>query len=352
MDLDTPHPWQPSQARAGLQRRQLLWAAIGMGSALIAPESRAYREQPLGGAANTPAHWRSRPLLGFGTSLSLTVGADTAAKAELALDLAVADIRHIEQQMSLFRANSAVCQLNASGLLRNPDPMLVRVLRLAQTVSQQSQGAFDITVQPLWLLYAQAQREDRLPWAAALLAARDKVDWQQVEVRDDRVRLKRPGMAITLNGIAQGFAADVIKARWQTMGIEHALINTGEWSALGRAQDGKAWQLGIANPRDADGIIRRIAASGRSVATSADSQTFFTADFQHHHIFDPHTGDSPADVSSVTVVADSCALADALTKVMFVAGKAKALDLAKTWGVEVLLVDKAGRWVASPGLMA
>ena len=104
------------------------------------------------------------------------MGADTAAKAELALDLAVADIHHIEQQMSLFRANSAVCQLNASGLLRNHDPMLVRLLRLAQAVSQQSQGAFDIKVQPLWLLYAHAQREDRLPWAAALLAARDKVD--------------------------------------------------------------------------------------------------------------------------------------------------------------------------------
>ena len=54
----------------------------------------------------------------------------------------------------------------------------------------------------------------------------------------------------------------------------------------------------------------------------------------------------------MTVVDDSCALADALTKVMFVAGKANALDLAETGGVEVLLVDKAARWVVSQGLMA
>ena len=62
-------------------------------------------------------------------------------------------------------------------------------------------------------------------------------------------------MAITLNGIAQGFAANVIKARWQAMGIEHALINTGEWLALGRAQDDKGWQLGVANPRDATALF-------------------------------------------------------------------------------------------------
>jgi thiamine biosynthesis lipoprotein len=174
---------------------------------------------------------------------------------------------------------------------------------------------------------------------------------QALQVQPDVIRFTRPQMAVTLNGIAQGFAADVVRARWQAMGVQHGLINTGEWSALGLAQGGKPWRLGIADPRDEDQLIQAVAFSGQSVATSADNQTFFSPDFKHHHIFDPHTGHSPAAVASVTVLASSAALADALTKVIFVAGKALALQTAKAWRVEVLLVDKAGQRLASPGLI-
>ena len=89
---------------------------------------------------------------------------------------------------------------------------------------------------------------------------------------------------------------------------------------------------------------------GRCVATSADHEASFTADRRHHHIFDPRTGQSPADVASVTVVAREAVLADALTKVLFVAGASRALAVARTWGVDVLVVDKAGRRVATAGL--
>jgi thiamine biosynthesis lipoprotein len=98
--------------------------------------------------------------------------------------------------------------------------------------------------------------------------------------------------------------------------------------------------------------VRNIALSGKCVATSADNQTYFTPDFKNHHIFDPHTGRSPTGVASVTVLARSTALADALTKVMFVGGMNDALRLAKAWSVDVLMIDKAGGWVASPGLNA
>jgi len=73
-------------------------------------------------------------------------------------------------------------------------------------------------------------------------------------------------------------------------------------------------------------------------------------DLKHHHIFDPRTGYSPTDLASVTVLADHCATADALTKVMFVADMQGALGLAKAWDVEVVPVDKARHLKTSPGL--
>jgi thiamine biosynthesis lipoprotein len=76
----------------------------------------------------------------------------------------------------------------------------------------------------------------------------------------------------------------------------------------------------------------------------------FSADHRHHHIFDPRTGYSPAGLSGVTVAAPSGALADALTKVLFVGGPAQARRLARHWNVDALWVDKQGRWSATPGL--
>jgi thiamine biosynthesis lipoprotein len=97
-------------------------------------------------------------------------------------------------------------------------------------------------------------------------------------------------------------------------------------------------------------MLARLVADGRCIATSADNATPFSADLRHHHIFDPRTGHSPPELAGVTVAAQSGALADALTKVMFVAGPRRALALARQWKVDVLLVDKAGGWQATPGL--
>ena len=90
--------------------------------------------------------------------------------------------------------------------------------------------------------------------------------------------------------------------------------------------------------------------NGLSWATSADDQCSFSADRKHHHIFNPHTGYSPQDIASVTVAAPSCALADALTKVLFVGGYDRALHLAKAWGVSAVVVKKNGEWRASSSL--
>ena len=136
----------------------------------------------------------------------------------------------------------------------------------------------------------------------------------------------------------------------QARGIEHALINTGEWAALGQPDARHGWTLGIANPRDERRLVASLLMDGRSLATSADNQTTFSPDFRNHHIFDPRTGYSPLELASVTVAASRCALADALTKVMFGAGMQQALTLARQWQVDVLLVDKAGQWQASAGL--
>jgi thiamine biosynthesis lipoprotein len=171
-----------------------------------------------------------------------------------------------------------------------------------------------------------------------------------LEIAPDRIRFLQPGMALTLNGIAQGYASDLAREALQHHGIEHALIDTGEWSTLGQSAQSRPWSLGIESPRQIEAIIACIESDGRAIATSSDARCSFSADLQHHHIFDPRTGYSPPELASVTVLAPTCALADALTKVMFMKSPEHAIAAAKQWQVDVLVVDKAGRLHASPGL--
>lgn len=298
---------------------------------------------------HTDAHgglvWRERALHGFGTTLWLRAGHADAGHADQALDQAVALLRHLEAQLSLFDARSAVSRLNREGELHQPDPALVDLLQRARQVSQRSQGLFDITVQPLWAAWAAAQAQQRLPTPAELAQARARVDWRGVQVSPQAVRLARPGMAITLNGIAQGYAAERCRTLLQQQGIHHALLDTGEWAPLGQAPGGQPWQLGLASPRDSARLLATLQADGRGIAVSSDAHCRLgpdPADDRHHHILDPRSGDSPRQLSAVAVLAPSPTLADALTKVMFMGSAERAVQLARHWQVDVITVDKRG----------
>lgn len=334
-----------------MKRRSVLQWGLGMGlqagwsaQAEVRPKLRPAEAPNLGAL-----HWVSRTLGALGTTVQLRAAHASATQAASALDAAVADIRQLEDTLSLFRPESDVQRLNRHGVLVRPHPDVLEILRIAQTVSQRSQGAFDVTVQPLWQVFEAASARGAIPRASEVVAARACVGWQRMHLGADAITLA-PGMGVTLNGIAQGYIADRVRARLQQFGIAHALVDTGEFAPLGNAQGGRDWTLGLADPRHHDALLGRLAMQGLCMATSADDQCSFSADHQHHHIFDPHTGYSPPDIASVTVLAPHCVLADALTKVLFMAGFERALAVAQSWGVQAVVVSKRGQVRATPGL--
>lgn len=320
-----------------MKRRQFLQAGLGLGvmpTVCLASSSRRL-------------HWHDTTFTGLGTVLSIRAAHENATILNQALQRARDVVARVEDEMSLFRPHSALNRLNRAGALQQPSAELLTVLQLSQRIARRSQGAFDVTVQPLWELYAQAQKENRLPTRQEISQTRQRVGWQHLYVSDKQIKLAYPGMGVSLNGIAQGYAADQVRESLARDGVAHALINTGEWSSLGLAEGLRPWTLAIADPHRANAWLTRVTLNGLSVATSADDQCVFSQDRKHHHIFDPNTGYSPQDISSVTVAAPSCAIADALTKVLFVGGYERALHLAKDWQVAALVVKKDGDWKAS-----
>ncbi len=328
-----------------LSRRRFLSLSLG-GGAVFAAAGFAWRESERLASKNVV----TRLAWALGSNVSMTVMGLPTDRAERALDAAFAELELVEQVMSLYRPDSQLCRLNRDRVLDNPHPYLLTVLATAEQTSRQSDGAFDITVQPLWDLFAACQKQGRLPTNSQIVAARARVDWRAVEVSREHIQLRAPATAITLNGIAQGFAADRAIAALRDHGVKHALVNSGEIGCLGRKPDGHDWTVGVQHPREPDAFAALTELQGRSLATSGDYETTFSADFSKNHIFDPRTGQSPSELASVSIAAPTAMQADALSTAAMVLGAEKSLALIDSVAdVDAHFVLKEGRSLHTKG---
>jgi FAD:protein FMN transferase len=286
--------------------------------------------------------WHGRA---FGAEVSIVIADGDVARAQLALEDAAAAIERLENALSLYRPNSGLVRLNAAGQLDDPPSALVDVFNVAQNVSALSDGAFDATVQPLWSVYANFA--GGAGWGAAgfgdaLERAWARVGWRHVRVAPDQIDFAQPDMAATLNGVAQGYAADRVVERLRAHGFRHVLADLGEFRALGGASPATPWRVGIEWPQRR-GFAAVMDLRDRALATSSPYGTTFDRTGERHHLFDPRTGRSAHGWTSVSVVAATATVADALSTAIAVAPMPAAeAILAKGGGLEALLIDRKG----------
>jgi thiamine biosynthesis lipoprotein len=227
-------------------------------------------------------------------------------------------------------ADSTLSLLNRQGFLAAPPPELVAVLETSRKVWALSDGAFDPTIQPLWRAYADHFAKDDAdpagPSAEAIERALALVGLDKVAFNADRIAFSRPGMALTLNGVAQGFITDRAIDLLSTGGATGALADIGEVRALGRRPDGAPWQVGIPGGEP-------VALVDRALATSSASGFRFAGEGSPGHILDPRSGLAAPLHETVSVFAPEAAIADAL---------ATAFCLMSTAEIEALLPSLPG----------
>jgi len=217
----------------------------------------------------------------------------------------VAEISRLEGLFSLHQ-NSELTRLNAAGTLANPAPEMLELLSICSAINARTGGAFDPTIQPLWALYAESFAAGTAPTDTQI--SKVNTGWRHVRFSPNEVSFAQPKMALTLNGIAQGFIADKISALLRGHGVENVLVNTGEIMALGTAPDGAAWPVSLAN---SGGQTARL--SNSAIATSAPLGTTFDTSSTMGHILDPRTGKPGGQWAQVSVNATTAATADGLS---------------------------------------
>lgn len=319
-----------------LSRRRFISISASTLAAGLVPGSAAM-------ARRSPVRWRG---VAMGARAELILHHPDRNQAEAAVQVVQDEIRRLERVFSLFDPGSALSRLNRSGALAAPPLDLIRCLDDAAHISRITGGAFDMTVQPLWELYARHFSSDTAsaegPGKTALEAARKLVDYRAVRYGPQRVSFAEPGMAVTLNGIAQGYVTDRVAELLKARGFANLLIDLGETRGMGRGEDGADWQVGIEAPDGSGRLIRKLALRDRAIATSGGYGTRFTRDGVHHHLFDPKTGRSANLWTSVSVIADDATRADALSTAFFSLPESSIRRVAEILQVSVVASGRSG----------
>ncbi|MEW9804712.1 FAD:protein FMN transferase [Mesorhizobium sp. ZMM04-5] len=257
------------------------------------PDAVVWRGRAMGAAAELILHHRDRELA-------------RALVARMA-----GEIDRLERIFSLYVPDSSLSQLNAAGALAAPPRELIELLSLCRDVWAASAGAFDPTVQPLWALHARhfasANADPAGPAQDEIEAALALVGFGRLAFDNSRVALPLKGMALTLNGIAQGFLTDRIVGMLRDAGVTDTLADIGEVRAMGRRGDGSPWRVGIGGLGDTVELV------DRAIATSSPDGFRFAGPGSPAHLLDPRTGRSARRYGCVSVLSPGAAAADGLS---------------------------------------
>jgi thiamine biosynthesis lipoprotein len=285
----------------------------------------------------------------MGTIVDVTVVAKEE-KAKAVTESIFDELGRIENLTS-FHKPSELGKINekaGKGLTR-ADPELLRLIRQALKMAENTQGAFDPTVGALSRLWQfSGPAESRIPSDSEIKETLTKVGWDkiQIDTQAGTILLPDAGMALDLGGIAKGYALNRIVEILRKAEIHSALVNIGgDILALGNKEPDKPWLVGVEDPRNPKSITAVAPLNDCVIVTSGDYQRFFTKDGKrYHHIIDPKTG-YPADkLQSVTIVGPIGATLQPAGTATFVLGVDKGIKLIESMeGAKALLIDAEGK---------
>ncbi len=276
----------------------------------------------------------------LGTRYHITAEIPTGAEADIAERAEMLD-RRMKREMSIFDPTSQLSLIN-SGVSDETTPWIEANINLADSISRLSGGVYDITVAPLVKAWGFAGGRTTVNVVPNIDSLLEFVGYRGIKIEDGHIAKQDPRMQIDLNSIAKGFAVDRMADILESMGVVNYMVDIGGELRLGGVNPrGSAWRIGVETPIDGnmtDGefLQQRIAVdtstSLRAVATSGNYRRFYLMPNGEKvvHTINPMTGYAESStLLSVTVLARSCAEADAMATMLMAAGDKRAEELAQ-----------------------
>ncbi len=292
----------------------------------------------------------------MGTVVTILVWGEKEEAAQKAIGKAFDEIDRVENLFSSYMENSAISKINqAAG--KHPvtvDMEVILTLEKSLDLAKISHGAFDPTFASAGKLYDFKAGNPKVPDVGKIEKAMKSVGIKHLVIDKEKrtVYLDEKGARIGLGGLIKGYAVDRACLILKQNGFTDFIVNAGGDMFVSGAKGNREWKVGIRNPRGGrDSVIAAVRVKDHAIVTSGDYERFFIRDgVRHHHIIDPRTG-RPGNLSmSVTIIANTTAMADGLATAIFILGPKKGLELAESlFGVECFIIDANGAWIFSTG---
>ena len=299
---------------------------------------------------------RFRKISALGNYVSLEFFAGSEKEADKITSLCFSEIERLENLFSLYR-NSSLTRLNQQGFLLNPPKELVEILRMGLRYGDLSGGAFDITVQPLWNLFAShfsfqkkhkispfcffsenSSEEFSPPSQERIEKMKELINYRDISLSEKKIEFGKKGMAITLNGMAQGYITDKVGDFLAREGYRDFLINVGEIASRG-TNFGAPWKIGI--PKKGRRNLEVVILNNQAISTSSGKGTVFDSKGTHHHLLDIAEGRSSHRYSRVSVIAPRAVDADALSTAIYVMEEQKIEKMINSIeGASIFLLER------------
>jgi len=294
----------------------------------------------------------------MGTLVEIAIKQSDAQKSKQAIDLAFDEIKRIEGLLSSHLPDSEISRLNKSAgeAWQELSPETIEILKRALHWSDWSQGSFDITVGPVVDLWKFDTPKANIPSTEQIDDALKLINYKDLQIKGNKAKLNRKGMAVELGAIAKGYAVDRAIQILKEAGISDAFINAGgDLKSIGMRSPEVPWKIGLQHPRYPEKMIGAFSLTNGAIATSGDYQKYFIREGKrYHHILNPKTG-HPAkenDIVSTTVMADSVMDADALATALFVLGPKAFENIKSLENTEAMVILKTGKTFFTPGFEA
>jgi thiamine biosynthesis lipoprotein len=276
-------------------------------------------------------------MLSMGSVLKVTLYGESTSQCNEAIRNVFNEFNLIEKLMSVFDAQSQLSVVNRHSFEREVqvDERIIEVLHHAKHFYEITNGAFDVTIEPLMELYG--FRDDAsvhpFPSDKQIAETLDAVGMNNITVnrKEKTVNLNHQNTRLDFGGIAVGYAIDRAISILKSYGIESALINhSGDIYALGSPPDEDSWEVGIVDPMQPEEIITTVKIKNQGLSTSGNYENF--VDLGGHrigHLLNPRTGQTASSILSGTTIALTALEAEALSTGFFVLGLEQTKNILK-----------------------
>lgn len=273
----------------------------------------------------------------MGTYAEVSLYAPNKEVSAEAIKAAFAEMERLDRLMSNYKPDSELSKVNR-GAGKGPvncEGELLQIIEKSLYYSGLTQGAFEITVEPLVNLWGFYDGKCKVPSQEEIQSVLPAVSHKNISIQGPvlgargSISFSNPSTRLDLGAIGKGYAVDRAVEILKGEGIEAACVNLGgNIYALGSPPGRDSWKIGVQHPREKDRLLGHMELKDCAVATSGDYERFFVVNGKRYsHILNPRTGWPVEGMVSVTVVAPSATEADALSTGAFVLGEEKGREL-------------------------